>query len=112
MADVKLDEAWERLERLVTELAGKSPTLVRDGARFMYRFCLDGHDVCTWAIAESPRYCASIDALSVRCSNARALGILLRMAASRQEPWDGSEVWDTAAPSAPVDPAGRVTPRR
>ena len=77
------------------ELAGESPSLVRDGARFMYRFRLDGHDVRAWAIAESPRYCASIDALSVRCSNARALGILLHMATSRNEPWDGSEVWDT-----------------
>ena len=94
MADIKLDEAWERLERLVMELAGERPALIREGVRFMYRFDLSGHDVRAWAIAESPRYCASIDALSVRCSNARALGILLRMAASRQEPWDGSEVWD------------------
>ena len=95
MADIKIDQAWDRTANLVRELTEAEPIIDRDGGRFFYGFALSDHEVALWAIADSPRYCFSVDGVvGLRCNNIKATGAIIRMLCARPVPWTGQEMWD------------------
>jgi hypothetical protein len=96
MADIKIDQAWDRVTDLVTQLSeGELVSITRDGSRFFYDFPLNDHQVALWAISDSPRYCFSVDGVvGLRCNNIKATSVVIRMLCSRRKPWTGNEMWD------------------
>jgi hypothetical protein len=99
MADVKLDQAWDRLVFITAEflrIPEEALEITRDGLRFAYRFDWEGHDFAVWATAEAPRYNVQIDGvLSLRCNNVRGLFLVIKLLAKAQSsPYTGNEVWD------------------
>ena len=95
MPDIKVAEAWDRIEGMVKELNEHEIFTIRKGDKFMYEFDMGSHNICAWVVAEAPRYHVIIDdCFTLRCSNIKALKALIRMATVSPTRWTGEMVWD------------------
>jgi len=97
MPDIKVAEAWDRMENMVQELNEdqEGPFTVRKGDKFMYEFDMGAHNIHAWVVADAPRYHVIIDdCFTLRCSNIKALKALIRMATVSPNRWTGEMVWD------------------